>query len=291
MMNNEIPQIPREIHQTWRGGRMEMEPCLRRCVESMESVNPGWDHRYYDDDGMRDAITDMPLISIDNFNRLTKGVEKADVFRCAILYQRGGVYCDVDIEAIRPLDELLLRARAEGLLGDDTEILMTYDHPLHRDRFYGGRETIMNHFMIARPGARLLGVYLFEMDRRIRGNELSGNDPVHTTGPAVLTHLVEQFGGPEALGIGLIPSSWINPLPDAGWNIPEMQPWRQMIADGTWRSRLDPMMVHYWWHNYCGRPCIFDLYGESVFDGERAGPELAGTQGIFGDQSEFPGVC
>lgn len=258
-------QFPREIHQTWKTSRPAMEPHLRHCVDSMESVNSGWEHRYYDDDDMTEAMKDMSLIATENFNSLTKGVEKADVFRCAILHQRGGVYCDVDIEAIRPLDELLEKARDEGIMDDDTEILLTYDHPLHRDMLYGGREILMNHFMIARPGARILGLYLFEMNRRIQGGELSGNDPVHTTGPAFLTHLVEQFGGTDELNIGIIPSSWINPLPDVSWDTPEMQPYRQMIEDECWRSNLEPFMAHYWWHNYCGRRCIFDLYGDRIF--------------------------
>lgn len=53
------------------------------------------------------------------------GIKRADVLRLAVLYAYGGVYADIDVEALRPMDPLLVaaqRARQSVLLGEENVV-------------------------------------------------------------------------------------------------------------------------------------------------------------------------
>jgi hypothetical protein len=169
IMKNQTSDIPKEIHQTWISDDFTEQPCVERCYRSVSEMNPGWERRFYDDAAMEAAIASPGPLAAENFRKLPGGVEKADAFRCSILHQRGGIYCDIDIEAMRPFDELLDRARREGILTDETEVLLTTDHPIHREKIFGGRTLLMNHFMVARPGARRRHRWAARRDRNRRG--------------------------------------------------------------------------------------------------------------------------
>jgi hypothetical protein len=263
--------IPRKIHQTWK--TKELPLFIDRCVASVAAVNPGWSMQLHTDEDLERFIAPLVeisgnrnMITLEEFRKIPTGVEKSDVFRFAVLYLEGGLYCDLDIEAIRPFDDLLEKAWELGLLKEDTEVLLTTDHPIHCRHLYR-RDVYMNHFMIARPGARLLEEFLcFVGDLARRGTLIAGANPVFTTGPAVLTHLIDEKGGLEVLKTGLMPSEWINPLPNMCFPMPEQAAYEQMIQEGTWRERFDPFAAHYWWHNYCGAPCMFQRYGEKLFE-------------------------
>lgn len=257
--------IPRLIHQTWKSAELPLH--IDRCVDSVVRLNPGWNHCFYTDADLEEVIDQVDEISVDEFRRIRTGLEKADVFRCAVLLLYGGVYCDVDIEAIRPFDDLLRRAQDDGILKEATEILLTTDHPIHCMRLYRGRTIFMNHFMVAKPGARFFRLYLERIADAIRFNRLGdGRSAVASTGPKRFTVLIQQQGGSEALGISLLPSDWINPLPDLGLSFLECLPYEAMIRKGTWCQELQPYVAHYWFHRRSRQNTIFGKFGAKVFE-------------------------
>ncbi len=253
--------FPRIVHQTWK--TRELPAFIDRCVSSMREQHPDWDHRFYEDDDMESVITECGEISMDDFRKIPTGIERADVFRCAVLYCKGGVYCDVDMEAIQPLDRMILRAIDEGYFSGAEELLMTTDHPVHCERMFG-YDVLMNNFLLAKPGAGFLGSYLSEVAASAREGGLGG-DPVHTTGPARVTRIVHSQGGASACRIGIVPSRWINPLPDMTLNYPEIREYDEMIRTGTWRTKLNPYLAHHWWHSYCSSNSNVSYYGDLLW--------------------------
>lgn len=108
--------IPRIIHQTFYERILPAE--LQLSVQTLRSVNPGWEYRFYDDDDIAAFIQgSYPPAVWNYFERIDKryGAARADLFRYLLMYKVGGVYLDIKSAAMRPLDE--------GLRADDTLLL------------------------------------------------------------------------------------------------------------------------------------------------------------------------
>lgn len=75
--------------------------------DTWERLHPTWAHRLWTEDNLPE------LVNADVFDRAEtiapghEGQLRADVARYEILYRFGGVYVDADLEALRPIDELL----------------------------------------------------------------------------------------------------------------------------------------------------------------------------------------
>ncbi|MBK1884455.1 hypothetical protein JIN85_18710 [Luteolibacter pohnpeiensis] len=63
------------------------------------------------------------------------GIQRSDIFLCAALYEMGGCYADVDMLAVRPLNSLIQASYEMGFANDDTEMILTTDHPIHSRQY------------------------------------------------------------------------------------------------------------------------------------------------------------
>lgn len=201
---------------------------------------------------------------LDTYLSYPPGILRADIWRVLVLYRYGGVYADIDVECLRPLEELLA---AVG--HDDWDLLLTTDHPIHERIHFGGRTMWMNDFMIAKPGSRFLGRVIEEFRRQAVGRP-SPADAVMVTGPGLFTRLVEAAGGPEAAGVTTLPWQWVHPLPDMSNELPEKAGYLKMIRERTWRDEHDPYVVHYWHHTWCRAGNMLSRWGHLLHqtDGE-----------------------
>ncbi|MEY8761840.1 glycosyltransferase family 32 protein [Chryseobacterium tongliaoense] len=98
--------IPKQIFQTFKSKKL---PWLTKLhIWNMKRKNPEYRYYFYDDHDIQKFITEeFPPEYIENYNRLTIGAAKADFFRYAILYKKGGIYLDVDSAITRPLKYLI----------------------------------------------------------------------------------------------------------------------------------------------------------------------------------------
>ena len=256
----EVFRVPRIIHQTWR--TREMPPFIERCTHTVRDMNPGWEYRFYTDLDWNDLVADNPFFEPREFWEIPTGIQRADVARMLALYRFGGAYLDVDILACRPLDSLMAAAVESGLVGRDTQLILATDHPVHCQFLFSGSELLMNHFMIAVPQSKFVGLYLSRVMSRISAARRGGNlDPVQVTGPLAITELVEGHGGPEELGLSVFPYFWTHPLPDMTHAFPGREAFDKVIRDGTWKDRFCPFFVHCWWHTYHSDNNMMAEYG------------------------------
>jgi hypothetical protein len=255
--------FPKILHQTWPAH--DMPGPIARCVDSIKRVNPGWEHRFTTDADWPAALANHEIFDWETFNRFPTGILKADVFRCIALYENGGVYSDADMLALRPLDSLLQAAVESGLIEEDTEMILTSDHPVHSEALYGGAEVLMNHFMVARPKARFLKIFLEHLHSLVKDGFSGGTEPVSATGPLALTRLIVEHGGVEDLKIAVVPYFWIHPLPDMNLSFGSREVFHQILSDGTWKARFCPYLVHGWWHGYLSENNTFRMYERQIF--------------------------
>ena len=96
------PAIPRVLHQTT--ARPEAVP--PKVARNVREFAGRFERRMYSDDDCEQFLTQhFPNTSYAaTFRRLQNGAHKADLFRYAVLYVQGGVYMDVDVKLVRPLE-------------------------------------------------------------------------------------------------------------------------------------------------------------------------------------------
>lgn len=101
--------IPKIIHQTIKDKR-HIHPALQDNIRRLQALNPGWEHRLYDNADVQRFVADnYAEVVVRAFKRINPvyGPAVADFFRYLLLYQFGGVYLDVKSTAMRPLDEVI----------------------------------------------------------------------------------------------------------------------------------------------------------------------------------------
>lgn len=92
--------IPRIIHQIWLGS--ELPGQFVPLQETVKRYHPNWEYRLWTDD----LVRTLTLENQDLFDQATNWGEKSDILRYELLYRYGGVYLDIDIACVKPLDPL-----------------------------------------------------------------------------------------------------------------------------------------------------------------------------------------
>ncbi|SUX43696.1 glycosyltransferase family 32 protein [Chryseobacterium indoltheticum] len=114
--------IPKQIFQTFKTDKL---PWLTKFhIKRMLKKNPEYEYHFYDDNRIQTFFkNEFPPEYLKAYNRLTIGAAKADFFRYAILYKKGGVYLDVDSGINKPIKKFI-REDDVALVTD--EIPQTY---------------------------------------------------------------------------------------------------------------------------------------------------------------------
>ena len=106
--------FPRKIWQTWKVDSLNFEERDQTCARSWTLKNPG--HRYEvltDQNDMYYVETHFGPTGLNRpdivymYRSLTARIVKADLLRYLVMYVEGGVYTDIDVEALRPLDKFI----------------------------------------------------------------------------------------------------------------------------------------------------------------------------------------
>lgn len=106
--------IPKKIWQTWKVDALSFEERDLTTARTWTAKNPG--HRYEtltDNNDMYYVEThfganglNRPDI-VDTYRSLTTKIIKADLLRYLVMYVEGGVYTDIDVEALKPVERFI----------------------------------------------------------------------------------------------------------------------------------------------------------------------------------------
>lgn len=110
-----VAGIPRILHQIYFGGEDAAPESYRRYAGTWRVRHPGWDHQFWDAARCRALIEKHYPWFLPVYDGYRHRIQRVDAIRCFILYHHGGVYADMDIESLRPIDDLV--AGRELLLG------------------------------------------------------------------------------------------------------------------------------------------------------------------------------
>ncbi len=164
--------IPKTIYQTYKTHKL---PVLTRWhILRMKKRNPSYDYRFYDDSMVDQFIKDeFEPETFDLFKRINIGASKADFFRYAILYKKGGIYLDIDSLFLTKLDEIVLP--------DDRAIISSGTH----------KQNYIQWALFLEAGHPFLKKTIDIMLDNLRGNKYP-YDVHRMTGPTVYTEAIRE---------------------------------------------------------------------------------------------------
>ncbi|KAG8885075.1 hypothetical protein FRB97_002240 [Tulasnella sp. 331] len=98
-------RIPRILHQTWKTETLPEKwvDASRHCRDLM----PDYEYVLWTDETSRQLIAEHYAWFLPTFDGYKYPIQRADAIRYFVLHRFGGVYMDLDIGCIRPVDPLL----------------------------------------------------------------------------------------------------------------------------------------------------------------------------------------
>lgn len=127
--------IPKIIHQTFKTSKL---PFLTRWhISRFRKNNSDYAYEFYDDQRIENFLAaefGEEILSL--YKRLNIGAAKADFFRYAVLYKKGGIYVDIDSgingslnDFILPADEAIITREGNPLLFAQWALIFNAGHP------------------------------------------------------------------------------------------------------------------------------------------------------------------
>ncbi len=99
-----LPEVPRIIHQMWLPSWRQAPAQCRSFRAAWCALNPDWEYRFWDLQDVERLISHYGLTPLWEDLKREKTIKLADLARIVVLYHFGGLYVDMDIEPVSPLE-------------------------------------------------------------------------------------------------------------------------------------------------------------------------------------------
>lgn len=193
------PAVPRILHQTFPHKNLPRE--IRHNIDSILALNPGWEHRLYDDGAIRHFIElayGNKVLSLYDRIDDAYGAARADLFRYLLMYREGGIYLDIKSAATRRLDDVLERSGEYALSHWRNAAGEPFERwGLHHDLKHFPRGEFQQWFIVTAPGHPFLKAVIENVLRNI----MIYNPALHGTGRVGVLRVT----GPIAYTLAIAP--------------------------------------------------------------------------------------
>lgn len=190
--------IPKRLHFTWKTTALPRP--MQAYYDAWRRLHPGWDVRLWTDDSMRAFVAEAYPDFLPVYDSYPKMIQRADAFRYLVLGRLGGIYADLDVEPLQPVDDLLQYAAFLGI------------EPLEHifpDRHHQGVPFLLtNAFMGSVPEHRLWRDIVALLPELVR------QETFYSTGPSMVTAAVLRMDREDRPTL-LAPETW-SPLRSNG---------------------------------------------------------------------------
>lgn len=235
--------IPRLTHQTWKQKALTREFATYR--QSWVEKHPEWEHRFYDDRDCRAFIEDDFPEWLDIFDGFSRPIQRFDLFRYLVIYRHGGLYIDMDMQCLKPVDRLL--AGKACVLSVERILTKRYQSELgYKEPFQ-----IANCVFAAAPGHAFLNRILERIRQVAERPALSDDDVEEITGPRMLTRVYHDLPACERADLHVLPKIFLVPPKEYPNLFPvNMNMHARHHAAGTWKNRRQTSALQKLQKNY-----------------------------------------
>lgn len=199
----------RQIIQTWKSTDLsDANPLFQISSSSWQAQHPDWVYRLVDDEYLATFTRErVPVFYRNTFSRYEAQIQRVDIFRIVYMFFEGGLYSDLDAEALRPFD-----------LGDDrmSEIVLGSLANMENGQH------IPNAFLYSGVTRSAFWAFVLAVAEE-RFQKTRGYDgPEYLTGPALLTHCYYTFKRSELDNVKKYIEKWTPELSEliAAWDTP-----------------------------------------------------------------------
>ena len=164
-------RIPKIVHQLWKSE--EIPDRWKGAVDSVKRYHKGWEYRLWTDERMDAHVKAAHPELYPIYAGFDRVIMRADIFRCLLMHDFGGLYCDLDYEFVRPYDY------------GDAEVVLSLEY----DLVYGDPcDQIANYVMASVPGHALWQDLLADVQSS-PPFAATASDICIVTGPMFLTRI------------------------------------------------------------------------------------------------------
>ena len=169
--------IPSIIHQTWKNGNIPR--ITEKWVSSWIKTHPGFEYWFWTDSDIKEFFAMYVNLYCALYMWYPWSIQKSDVMRYFVLWTYGGIYVDLDMECLRPLNDLLLSHSC--IIAQEPEEI-SYIH-------HGRNSTVAsNALMACRSRHPFMKFIINNLHSRIEMDGL-----LETTGPFMLTEMLIKY--------------------------------------------------------------------------------------------------
>lgn len=200
--------FPRKIWQTWKVDPLNFEERDLNTARTWTSKNPGYRYEVLTD--QNDILYVETHFGPHGINRpdivyvyktLTAKIIKADLLRYLVMYIEGGVYTDIDVEALKPMERFIPDRYDERdidmIIGVEIDEPELHDHPILGQK----SESFCQWTFVCKPRLpvmmrlidnilRWLNSVAERQNRSIADIELDFDEVISGTGPSAFTEAV-----------------------------------------------------------------------------------------------------
>lgn len=197
-------RIPKIIHQTWKN--IEVPARFVPWIKSWIKNHPDWKYMLWTDGKARKLIEERYPKLLETYDSYGEHIRRVDALKYVILHEFGGVYVDMDLENIKPIDPLMKTYSC--FLGQEP-----YEHSILDGNF----ETLaINAIMACRPKHPFMKMLIDNLESfKHMYNVLD------STGPHYLTFIYNQYTKLRHLPASHYNGTYITP---AGFFSPTIDP-------------------------------------------------------------------
>lgn len=221
--------IPRIIHQTWKDSALPVQ--FRAYQKTWIDHHPQWEYHFYDDADCRSFVREYFPSLLSLYDNCPYPVQRADIFRYLVVAARGGIYADIDMECYKNMEPLLVGRECvfgvETKLSSQKAVLLGHKYS----------ERVANCIFAAKQNHPIFDKVIAEITLRLSGRCKVPAEIIETTGPGMLTDVVQKYRKQYSLHI-LPQICWLPPTKPGYPNIfPfNLHMYAKHHFSGTWKN-------------------------------------------------------
>lgn len=181
--NGEQDNVPRIIHQIWKDYNIPSNQ--QTWMQSWRKNHPHWEYWFWTDRAAEKFLKVKFPQFLPVYNSYKGNLYRADVLRYFILYQYGGVYADLDMISLKPLDIFFYKRRHSCVLSQEP-----YEHSIIMNYIYDGLPC--NAFMASIPKHPFFK-FVTSYFMKTSPNKINSKTAVESTGPKALRALYNIY--------------------------------------------------------------------------------------------------